>query len=141
MDFLKNNNLLNWGIFALIAIIVLYYFGSRAGKAKNADNKSISGEISKSQLTYEPSQYISFADRLQTAMFGFTDDEEAVYDVFSKMRNKSDLLQLITTFGNRRLIWTIGTAGLSVWINTRLSSSEIQRINEILARNNINYSF
>lgn len=141
MDFLKNNKLLNWGIFALVVLVLFYFFGTRSGKAKKAGNNSVSGEISKANLTYQISQYVSFADRLETAMFGFTDDEEAIFDVFSKMRNKSDLLQLITTFGNRRPIFNFGSASLAVWINNRLDKSEIQRVNEILARNNIDYQF
>ena len=141
MEIFKNNKLITWGIFALVTLIVMYYLGSRSGKAKNTGTKGFKDEITKNALTYDLSQYSGFADRLESAMFGFTDDEEAVYDVFSKLRNKSDLLQLINIFGSRRIMTTIGGSSLPIWINNRLDKSEIQRVNEILSRNNIDYTF
>lgn len=141
LEKISTSPVFRWGVFGFIVLVVAYYLGSRTGKAKTSGNNSISGEISKSALSYDLSQYVSFADRLQAAMYGFTDDEDAVYDVFSKMQTKSDVLQLITTFGNRRPIWHFGTTGLPIWINTFFAGSEIQHINEILAKNNIDYQF
>lgn len=142
MDFLKNNRLLSWGVFALVVFIVFYYFGSRTGKRKQtqAADPYKTGTTANA-LTYDLANYASLADRLESAMYGFTDDEEAIYAVFSKLRNQSDLYQLITAFGSRRPIWHIGTADLATWLNTRLDTPEIQKINEILARNNISFQF
>ena len=130
-------------VFIAAILGLAYYLGSRTGKAKkqNQTDDTLKKEISSGALTYEQTQYVSFADRLETAMYGYTDDEEAVFDVFSKLRNRSDLLQLIRAFGERRIIWTIGKSNLNAWISNRLETKEIARINDILKRNNIDYQF
>lgn len=127
------------GIFAVIAVILAYIFGSRWGKSKAVS--ALESEIESSQLTYDLSQYSTLADRLETAMFRFNDDEDAIYAVFAKCRNKSDVLQLISSFGTRRMLVTIGKSNLTTWLYYKLSDKEIQHINEILTRNNINYQF
>lgn len=143
MDFLKNNKLLNWGIFALVVLVLFYFFGTRSGKAKKAaaTDGSYKAETAGKNLSYDLSQFATFADKLESAMFGFTDREETIYSVFTKLRTKSDLFQLITTFGTRRIIFSFGSADLPTWINTRLDQSEIHKINEILNRNNIDFQF
>lgn len=136
---LKNKLFLSWSIFALVTIIVLYYLGSRAGKAKN--NNLLDKEIKSNSLTFQLNQFVIFADSLFTAMQGFTDDEETIFATFRRMRSTSDVLQLIKSFGSRRLPFTIGSATLPEWLNYRLSKTEIQQINDILTRNNIDFNF
>ena len=130
-------------IFISLVLAVAYYIGSRTGKAKTASqtDDTLKKEISKSALSFEQTQYVSMADRLESALYGFTDDENTVFAVFSQLRTKSDLLQLIKTFGNRRRIWTIGGSNLNAWINNRLDTSEIAHLNDILSRNSIDYQF
>ena len=142
-DFLKNNKLLNWGIFALVSIVVLYLIGARAGKAANKDKKQgeLDREIRNSDLTYEPTQYASFADTLYTAMTGLTDDENAIYSIISKMRSRSDVLQLISAFGTQRIHFTLGNSNLNTWLGYRLSNSEIAKINKILQESSVDYQF
>jgi hypothetical protein len=130
-------------IFIAIVLAVAYYIGTRTGKAKQAGASEdvLKKEIQKTELTFEQTQFVSMADKLETSLYGFGDDENAVYSVFSKLRTKSDLLNLIKTFGNRRIIWTIGSANLNTWINNRLSTAEIAHLNDILSRNGIDYQF
>jgi hypothetical protein len=136
----------SWTSVAIIVAIILviaYYLGNRTGKGKavSADTEALKKEIQKSELSYDQTTYEALADKLETAMYGYTDDEAAVYAVFAKLRNKSDLLQLITSFGERRIIFTWGNSNLNKWINNRLDASEIAKVNDILARNNITYNF
>jgi hypothetical protein len=138
---MKNIKPLDWGIFALLTLVVAYYFGSRTGKGKGTAANPFESEYSNTQLTYELSQYSAFADRLQAAMQGLADDEESIYSVLSKLRTKTDLFQLMKSFGNRRIPFTIGSADLSAWLNYRLSKKELNKANEILSRNNIDYQF
>lgn len=134
---------LSLGIFGFIVILAAYYLGSRTGKGKaiSADSESLQKEIKQQPLTYDLSNYESMADKLEDAMYGFTNDKDAVFAVFSKLRNKSDVLQLIVSFGERRIIWTFGNANLNRWINNRFGSDDIAHINSILSRNNIAYEF
>lgn len=140
---LKQNTMLGIGLFVLVTLVIAYFFGSRTGKGKAeaSEEKELQKEINQNPLSYEKSQFSGFADRLEQAMTGFADDEATIYAVFSKLRNRSDVLQLIEVFGNRRMSFTIGSSNLTTWLNYRLSKPEIGKINEILERNNINYQF
>lgn len=129
------------GAFALIAFVVAYFFGNKTGKAATPTDTELKEAQKSTPLTYELSQYATLADRLETAMYGATDDEDAVYSVFSKLRNRADLLQLISSFGKRRIFLTIGDSNLSTWIYHRLNKSEVEKVNEILSRNAIDYQF
>ena len=130
-------------IFIAIVLAVAYYIGTRTGKAKqeNKEENILNKEIQKGELSFDQTTYVSLSDKLETAMFGYTDDENAVYSVFTKLRTKSDVLQLIKTFGNRRIIWTVGGSNLNQWLNNRLDVSEIAKVNDILSRNSIDYEF
>lgn len=136
----------SWVTVAIIVTVILlisYYLGSRTGKGKavSSASEALDSEMNKSQLTYELSQYSAMADNLDTAMFTVNDDEVAIYAVFSKLRNKSDLLQLIKAFGERRMQFNVGGTNLNKWITTKLTAAEIAEVNDILARNSIQYEF
>ncbi len=132
-------------VVAVIAIILViaYYIGTRTGKGKAgaANDEALKKELNQGTLSFEQSQYVAMADRLSTSMSGFTDDEDAVFSVISKLRTKSDVLNLIKSFGTRRPSFSIGTASLNEWFYLRLDESEIAKINEILSRNSIDYQF
>jgi hypothetical protein len=136
-------SLLSLGIFGFLVILAAYYLGGRTGKGKSlsANSDALNKELNNQALTYEMSQYIALADKLESSMSGFSDDEQGIYAVFSKLRNKSDLLQLIKSFGSRRPSFSLGTGPLNTWLNMRLEDSEIAQINDILSRNNIQYEF
>ena len=127
----------------VIALVIAYYVGSRTGKAKKegAAEDLLKREIDKNSLTYEQTQYVSFADKLEQELNSTFIDENSIYSVFSKMRNKSDLIQLIKSFGMRRMKWYWGDSSLNMWINTKLETPEIATINDTLSRNSIDYQF
>lgn len=127
----------------VLALVIAYYVGTRTGKAKKESEADdiIKREIDKSAVSFEQTQYSAFADKLESAMTGFGDDEKSVYAIFGKLNNKSDVLSLIKAFGQRRQSFTVGGANLITWINNRLDSSEIAEINDILSRKGIDYQF
>jgi hypothetical protein len=132
------------GIFGLIVLVLAYYLGGRTGKAKNqnADAKAIAKDIDQSALSYETSQYDAWAQKIFIALYDLFKDQDAVYSVFSKMRTKSDVLQLIHVFGvKKNLFWAFDGKTLPEWIYQRLNEDEINKINDILKRNNIDYQF
>ena len=146
----RNINLTTFGILSLIVLLVAYYLGSRTGKAKQVKTDPNSGtnikdrlsqSIATEPLTYSIDNYSIFAERIYLECKGITTDEAAVYAIFRKMRNQSDLLQLIVSFGDRGNFFTFGKAGLSEWLYTGMNNSEIKEINSILASNNIKYEF
>lgn len=132
------------GIFGFLVLVVAYYFGSRTGKAKAAaaDLDALAKDIKTEELTYDVSNYADFADRAYIAVYGVTEDEEALYVLFGKMRNNSDVFQLIKSFGKRSGgfdFWADKT--LAEWLASDLNNAEIGKINDILKRNNITFQF
>ena len=135
---------MTFGIFGFIVLLVAYYFGSRTGKSKAmaAAGDTLAKDITKSDLTYDLSQYVIMADRCYDAMYDIGTDEEALYIVFAKMRTNSDLLQLIKAFGSRgNIVFQGGAKNLAEWIASDLNNVEIEKVNDILKRNNITYQF
>ena len=135
---------MTFGIFAFVVLLVAYYFGSRTGKTKAAaaNGDTLAKDISKSDLTYDLSQYVIFADRCWDAVYDIGTDEEALYDVFTKMRSNSDFLQLIKAFGSRgNIVFQGGEKTLAEWMSSDLNNVEIEKVNDILKRNNITYQF
>lgn len=143
-EYLKKYPALSLGVFALVAILIAYYFGSRTGKGRNLSEveSELQTAVLSDPLTYELSEFDSFADRLHTAMSTLMDDESAIYSIFRKMRNRTDVLQLIKSFGKRgSWVWNVGGGTLSSWMSLKLTSKEIETINDILAGADIDFEF
>jgi len=135
---------MNIGIFALVVVLIAWFFGNRSGKGKSVAGASVQldKEIKENPLTYELSSYEQWADRVHSAMVNFFDNEQAINSVMSKMRNRSDILQLIKSFGNRKhLIWNVGNGSMGSWFSVKLREKDIDSINGILSRNNIDFQF
>ena len=107
--------------------------------------------------SYGQSQYESFSLKLVLAMDGCGSDEDSIYNVFEAMKNKADVLKLISTFGIRFYQpcaaaspisyskWLYDNesfgGGLSTWLEYDLTNSEIQKINSILSKKGIDFKF
>ncbi len=126
-------------IIAVIIIIVLKIKGFGKTIHDSETNaklaKQLDEEISEDKITITQQQLNSYASKLYAAMKGWGTDEESIYDVFREMKTRSDVLQLIKTFGVKDHMT------LNEWLNDELSADEIYKINEILSGNNINYKF
>jgi len=129
------------GALALIALVVAYYFGSRTGKAKSTvlnEAGNAANEINTAGLSYDLSVYDQMANKIYEAVSGvFTTDEQAVYSEVSRLRTKDDVLQTIKAFGSRGFFGFKGT--FTEWIYQSMSSGEIEQINTIFTRNNIDF--
>jgi hypothetical protein len=128
---------LTWVIVAGIAI----YFGSKlfkklkTNKDLQAANKDIN-ELEKNQKqNYSDGQYSIWAQQLFVAMSGLGTDENAIYRVFGYMVNDLDVAKLIRAFGVK------DDESLGEWLAGDLDSSEIEKVNKILATKNIKYRF
>lgn len=80
-------------------------------------------------------QFHTYAEKLYKAMKGMGTDENAIYEVFKAMNSRSDVQQLIKTFGVK------DGESLSEWLYDDLDSGDIEHINAILASKSINYKF
>lgn len=129
-------------VVLLIVILVVCYFKLKKGTTNLIDvikNKQLANEadaeINPDNISLTQVQINTLADKLHTAMSGMGTDEDAIFAVFNSLNTRSDLLQLIKTFGYR------DGETLQEWLADDLSTSDISHINSILASRNINYIF
>lgn len=129
------------GVFGVIVLGLIYWLGLSTGKKSTDASGQLKDEIKNNNLSYPLSQYGTWADMLESAMFRPGTDEKAIYQVFRKMNNADDVKQLIISFGSRRQELTFGGSTLPQWLTAELDASEMQELNNILIQRNINYSF
>ena len=120
-------------IIAVVVIIVVKR--KKATKEQDDYIKDVEKQIDKSDLSYANSEYTQMANKLYSAMKGIGTNENAIYDVFSQLETESDVRKLISTYGSK------DGMTLQQWLIDDLSNRELQKVNDILAKNNINYSF
>ncbi len=130
------------GVCAVIAIIVAIVLFRKlvTGKLHDAAvNKKLATqldeEISTDNITISQQQFNGYASTLYDAMKGFGTKEDRIYEVFEKMNTRSDVLQLIKTFGVKDSMTLID------WMMDDLSVKEINKINQILVSRQIDYKF
>ena len=145
------------GLFTVVSII---YGGSTIDWFKNvksrredknenkAEQEELSDKIKQGQTqSFANSQYLMYAQSLKVAFDGWGTSTSSVMSIFSKMKNDTDVLKLITAYGTR----TISSGRFSTEpdlkgtlaeaITSELSASEISKINGILSKANIKYQF
>ena len=132
-------------IFLIVLALALVYLILRKLKQTDTTNlDNLEDEIKPNLLTYPESQYIIFADNIEAATAPMFDDEQAIYNVFQKLKNNDDVLKLITSFG-RRSFWAgngyFYNATLNEVLTNQLSTDEIKHLNEILTGNGITIKF
>lgn len=91
--------------------------------------------IEVSDITITQDQFETYSSKLYKAMKGWGTNEKAIYAVFQEMNSRSDVQQLIKTFGTK------DGDTLREWLYDDLSEDEIAHINSILASKSINYKF
>jgi len=103
----------------------------------------------KIKLTYKPSQYITWADKLEDALLGTTfnnTDEDAIYKVMYFLKSNNDWLELNKAYGirkwyNSNIPFHQGTnKNLLAALQADLDTDEKNKVNKILRSNGITYS-
>lgn len=111
------------------------------------ETAAIGSELQSAQaqtgLSYPISQYLTFANVIETAGFDIGTDEEAIYSTFRKLNNNADYLQLLTAWGkpNRTIYdWGIGyDMTLPQYLRYEMGEDEIAKVNYILKTKGITY--
>jgi hypothetical protein len=116
-------------------------------KDKNDENE-LHGQQSRDELykkikpSYADYQYLDFAKTLnQALMLDATENEQAVYNVFNKFKNVSDLVKTVEFFGTSRKMFTTQYVTLPEAITAYFNDSEKKRLNTILKNKRIDYTF
>jgi len=120
---------------------------------QNKDEKDVKNDLK--DLNNEPetkqkisdSQAKSFASGLFSAMDGNATDEDAIYSVFTKVKNEADVLAIIKAFGTKSLrleyLWAFESykGDLAGCLREELDDSEMSKLNSILTKKGIKFQF
>jgi hypothetical protein len=92
--------------FKKLMLLISDMFGTKEQGDKEErdreDEQETQNELDESKLTYTKSQYKDFANTIYTALEeGFTEDEDAIYTVFKRLKNNHDYYQLKLAYGKR----------------------------------------
>jgi hypothetical protein len=153
------------GVSGIALLTYSVYKNLKAKKERDEANKQAEQaklefkELKKTGIvpTYSASQYEGFAQKLVQAMDSCGTSESSIYSVFQSMKNKADVLSLITAFSVRYYTPCSATnpisyaqyifnnkafgGSLATWLEYDLTNSEIAKINKILEEKNIDYKF
>jgi hypothetical protein len=141
---MDKNNIIKIALITVLIIAIYFTVNSAIKKIGEKQTEKQAGkEVNKSNLTYSQSQYEAFADKLEDAVTYWGTDETAIYNVMDAMKTKDDILNLIAAFGTRMIygFFSKEEMNLVTALNRDLKNKEIDRINNILANNGIDYKF
>lgn len=129
------------GAYLLYKGVKTLFFPGTTVKAAQEDEKAFKAAGQKQ--TYTDGQYKIFADSIYSAGFDvlFGTDEDTIYSVMNRMQNDLDVSKLIQAFGTRRIEFSTRTDSLAGYLRSELDSSEMGKVNSILANKNIKYRF
>ena len=136
-------------LIILLIVWLVYKFYSTIG-FKTAEERAEEQEIKKDKdnlydkgqrPTFSRTQYRQFADKIEQENMSMNTDENKIYDIFKQMKNDLDIVLLIEAFGQRRPNFSFNSYGLAAFLNEDLNSSEIAKVNAILAGKNIKFRF
>jgi len=134
-----------------LAVVVLYFLLFRKKKLlPSAEETALTEETAQAEATtggptYPQSQYNTWANQLESAMYDIGTDEDTVFAVFKNLKNDADYLKLVAAFGKRNYTggyapgMFYGDYDLGQWIREEFNDSDIDRINNILSSKGIKY--
>ena len=138
-----------WGLILSVATIIsAIAFLSKIFGKDESEMLDERGQQSRDDLykrvkpSFEDYQYLDWAKKLNTAlMLNSTEDEDAVYAVFNRFKNISDLVKTIEFFGTSRKMFSTQYITLPEAITEYFSNGEKAVLNKILAKKKIDYQF
>ncbi len=124
----------------IFLIIVFFYVKNYLKRKKGQEDakkqiEKIGNDIQEENLTLELSRYSVLAGNLKTALSGWGEDEEAVYDIFKELKTDDDVQKVMFEFGVYK------DMTLTQWITEYFNKYERDTLNSILAQNDISYRF
>jgi hypothetical protein len=148
----KQKDFLTWGLIILAVLVVLRFikkftegqtiFGGGTGGGLGAGVFDLPTDTLQAELnrykkygwlpTISESQASSYADLIYQENMSANTNEEAIYEVFRKLRREPDLILLKLKFGTRRPQFGTAYMGLSAFLRADLNDSEMEEVNRIL---------
>jgi len=134
------------GVAAVGFVIYSAKKAIKKAREKRAENKDIKEAEAKGyNLSYTLTSYKNLADVLYGAWHNSTSlnifdpfQEDVAYNVFKKLKNELDFLELQKAFGKRDqpirfLRYALDKVGLAEWLHIACDEDEIDEINKIMA--------
>lgn len=131
------NKLLQYGMLAGIAVLVVVILVLLLNKLKPAEDVTKSIKLDASKLSYANTQYVLYASQLHTAMSGAGTDTGTVMRVLGALKTSEDWNALLKAFGTRSVKkwWGYHFSGTLIdWLSDELSDKQLQAVNEVLAQ-------
>ena len=148
----NQKDFLTWGLIILAVLVVLKFikkftsgqtiFGGGTGGGLGAGvfdlpTDTLQAELDKYKKygwlpTISESQASSYADTIYQENMSLNTNEDAIFEVFKKLRREPDLLLLKLKFGTRRPQFGTSYMGLAAFLRADLSDSEMEEVNRIL---------
>lgn len=137
-------NLVTLGVGVGLAWIVYKKIFRKTTDEKNEqlEKDAIKKEFDPKKLTYPASDYYQMAQIIQVAGFDIGTDEEAIYQVFRRLKNNNDYLALRQAWGKKK-IYDFGIPyimTLPQFLRWEMNASECKKINNILNSKGIKYN-
>lgn len=143
---METDKIIKYGFYAAAGVaiyFVLRKLGVFQSKLERAGNVNIADTFTyqdllaqKNNATLSEAELRSIAASIKNSWGWLNDDEEKIYNAFSRLGNLDDLKLVMVYYGT----YKEGEA-LEDSITKRMSQSEVAKINEILAQKGINFGF
>lgn len=143
-------------IYAAVGMAFLYLLAKLKGSKKTLF-AGLQAEPEKSELTeliesdqsgqiqgaatISNTEAANIANQIKAAWGVFNDDEEAIYNAFMRIRTLADLLLVVEKYGYYQPNKLVKAEDLAYSLRSRLSKSELKKVNDILADRRIDYAF
>lgn len=129
--------------YGLLALILFFAWRILKGFSGIKENWQLQADmLNAGQKTYPNSQYNIWADALESAMYYWSTDEDAIKSIMQKMKTDADVLALISAFGQRSTAGIDAEEDLGAWLRDDLNDQEMNLyVNNVLASNGVNYRF
>ena len=143
---MDTEKILKYGFYAAAGVAIYFILrklGVFQSKLERAGNVNIADTFTyqdllaqKNNATLTEAELRSIAASIKNSWGWLNDDEEKIYNAFSRLGNLDDLKLVMTYYGTYK-----GGEALEDSISSRMSAREIAKVNEILAQKGINFSF
>ena len=122
-----------YGIGGFYIYTKLSAWGKGLGDKAKRQRALAEAEATGQQPTMGDYDYVTQAKKLYNAFSWYSDDEDAAYGVFRRIKNDVDFIKLDEAF------YDISKEDMIPYINSYLSNSEQGKINDILAKAGVKY--
>ena len=139
-ELIKYGSYVLLALFVVVIVIAIIRISKKflSSELTEAQQQYInSKEIDEKEVAIPKTEMLNLVAKLKTAFgsYGWGTDEDAVYDVFETLNNRSEVLALVNAFG----VYEEHTLG--EWMNKELNSEELEHVQNILASKGIVYTF